>query len=65
MDYLKTHRGVLAHPMYWSMYELTSNVKDLRLTPEPATTTDKSWQVFLVLFALVAMVLRFYFQWES
>jgi hypothetical protein len=65
MDYLKTHRGIWAHPMYWSMYELTSNVKDLRLAPEPATTTDKSWQAFLVLLALVAMVLRFYLFWES
>jgi hypothetical protein len=47
------------------MYELTSNVKDLRLAPKPATTTYKSWQAFLVLFALVAMVLRFYLFWED
>jgi len=63
MDYLKTHRGVWAYPMYWSMYELTSNVKDLRLATEPAS--DKSWQAFLMLFVLIAIVFRFYFKWES
>jgi hypothetical protein len=35
MDYLKTHKGSLAHPMYWSTYELTTNVKDLRMAPKP------------------------------
>jgi hypothetical protein len=63
LDYLKTHTGMEAHPQYWSTYELTSNVKDLRLTPEPAP--DKSWQAFLMLFVLVAIVLRFYLFWED
>lgn len=34
MDYLKTHKGSLAHPIYWSTYELTTNVKDLRIAPK-------------------------------
>ncbi|NBR13046.1 MAG: CHAT domain-containing protein [Crocinitomicaceae bacterium] len=63
IDYLNTHRGIWAHPMYWSMYELTSNVKDLRLAPEPMP--DKSWQAFLMLFVLVAIVIRFYLFWED
>ncbi|MBU3659843.1 MAG: CHAT domain-containing protein [Flavobacteriales bacterium] len=58
LDYLKTHKGSLAHPMYWSTYELTSNVKDLRLATEPVT--DKSWQVYLLFFVLLAVVFRFY-----
>jgi hypothetical protein len=64
-NYFKSHTGEQAHPIFWAGLQLTSNVKDLRLAPEPATTTDKSWQAFLVLLALVAMVLRFYLFWES
>ncbi len=33
MDYLKTHKGALAHPIYWSTYELTTNVKNLHIKP--------------------------------
>ena len=61
MDYLKAHRGIWAHPIYWSTYELTSNVKDLRLALEPIP--DKSWQAYLVLLVLIAIVLRFYLFW--
>lgn len=61
LDYLKEHSGVEAHPIYWSTYELTSNVKDLRLAPEPKS--DKSWQAYLLLFVVTAMVLRFYLFW--
>jgi hypothetical protein len=64
-NYFKSHTGEQAHPIYWAGLQLTSNVKDLRLAPEPAITTDKSWQAFLVLLALVAIVLRFYLHWES
>jgi hypothetical protein len=63
LDYLKTHTGIEAHPQYWSTYELTSNVKDLRIAPEPIP--DKSWQAHLVLFVLIAIVLRFYLYWED
>lgn len=35
LDYLKTHHGSLAHPMYWSTFELTSNVKELSLDTKP------------------------------
>ena len=63
LDYLKEHSGVEAHPIYWSTYELTSNAKDLRLAPEPIP--DKSWQAYLVLLALIAIVLRFYLYWED
>jgi hypothetical protein len=63
LNYLKTHSGMEAHPQYWSTYELTSNVKDLRLAPEPIQ--DKSWQAYLVLLVLIAFVLRFYLFWEE
>jgi CHAT domain-containing protein len=63
LDYLKTHTGIEAHPQYWSTYELTSNVKDLRLAPEPIPY--KSWQAYLVLLVLTAIVLRFYLYWED
>ncbi|MEN9302981.1 MAG: hypothetical protein RL264_1410 [Bacteroidota bacterium] len=63
LDYLKKHSGVEAHPIYWSTYELTSNVKDLRLAQEPKS--DKSWQAYLLLFVLTAIVLRFYLFWEE
>lgn len=63
LDYLKEHSGVEAHPIYWSTYELTSNVKDLRLASEPKS--DKSWQAYLVLFVVTAIVLRFYLFWED
>jgi len=63
LDYLKTHTGIEAHPQYWSTYELTSNVKDLRLALEPIS--DKSWQAYLVILVLTAIVLRFYLSWEE
>lgn len=63
LDYLKTHTGIEAHPQYWSTYELTSNVKDLRLAPEPIL--DKSCQAYLVLLVLIVIVLRFYLYWEE
>lgn len=31
LDYLKYHKGSLAHPIYWSTFQLTTNVKDLKL----------------------------------
>jgi hypothetical protein len=63
LDYLKTHTGMEAHPQYWSTYELTSNVKDLRLALDPIP--DKSWQAYLVLLVLIAIVLWFYLYWED
>ena len=63
LDYFNSHTGDQAHPIYWSTYELTSNVKDLRLAPEPIP--DKSWQAYLVLLVLIAIVLRFYLFWEE
>ena len=33
LDYLKSHKGSLAHPIYWSTYELTTNVKNLHIKP--------------------------------
>ena len=63
LNYLKTHSGMEAHPQYWSTYELTASVKDLRLAPEPIP--DKSWQACLVLLILIAIVLRVYLYWED
>jgi hypothetical protein len=62
-NYFKSHTGEQAHPIYWAGLQLTSNVKDLRITPEPIP--DKSWQAHLVLFVLIAIVLRFYLYWED
>ncbi len=62
-NYFKSHTGEQAHPIYWAGLQLTSNVKDLRLAMEPIP--DKSWQAYLVLLALIAIVLRFYLFWED
>jgi hypothetical protein len=63
MNYLQNHTGQLAHPLYWSTYELTSNVKDLRL--EPTRKPDYSWIGYLIVIVLTALVLRFYLFWEE
>ena len=52
LDYLKTHHGSLTHPMYWSTYELTSNVKDLRLAP---LTKRIFWEWIPVLIFLIGV----------
>jgi hypothetical protein len=52
IDYLNNHKGSLAHPMYWSTYELTSNVKDLRLAPR---TNRIFWEWIPVLIFLIGV----------
>ncbi len=63
LNYLQNHTGQLAHPLYWSTYELTSNVKNLRL--EPTRKSDYSWMGYLIVIVLTAIVLRFYLFWEE
>ncbi len=60
-NYFKSHTGEQAHPIYWAGLQLTSNVKDLRIATEPIP--DKSWQAYLVLLVLIAIVLWFYLYW--
>ena len=52
MDYLKTHNGTLAHPIYWSTYELTTNVKDLSF----GTNNKVSFWSWLPLLGMVICV---------
>jgi hypothetical protein len=52
LDYLKTHHGSLAHPMYWSTYELTTNVKDLRMAPRPKPFPWEWIPIFTFLFGV-------------
>jgi len=52
MDYLKTHKGSLAHPIYWSTYELTTNVKDLRMAPRPKPFPWEWIPIFTFLFGV-------------
>lgn len=58
LSYLKMHSGIEAHPQYWSTYELTSNVKNLRLAKQ--TPRDSSWIAYLGFIPLIAIVLRLY-----
>ena len=55
LDYLKTHKGTLAHPMYWSTYELTSNLKDLRMKLEVKEHGNNHY-LFLLLFATLFLI---------
>lgn len=48
LDYLKSHKGSLAHPIYWSTYELTTNVRDLKLNIESNEESDFSKRIWLV-----------------
>jgi hypothetical protein len=61
LDYLKTHKGSLAHPMYWSTYELTSNVKDLRMKLEVKEHGNNQYLV-LLLFASIFLITIIFFR---
>ncbi|MBM3186541.1 MAG: CHAT domain-containing protein [Bacteroidetes bacterium] len=60
LDYLKSHKGSLAHPIYWSTFELTTNVRDLKLNLESEEESDFSkriWTISTVLFSLFVISL--------
>ncbi len=61
LDYLKTHKGSLAHPLYWSTYELTSNVKDLRMKLEVKEHGNNQYLV-LLLFASIFLITIIFFR---
>ena len=48
LSYLRSHSGTLSHPLFWSTYELTSNVKDMRLK-----STEKNQLLFVPMLILI------------
>ncbi len=62
LDYLNSHKGSLAHPIYWSTYELTTNVRHLKLkleSDEKSGFSKRIWLVSSILFLL--LVISFFF----
>ncbi len=61
LDYLKSQKGSLAHPIYWSTYELTTNVRDLKLNIESYDEYDFSKRIWLVsLFVFSLLIISFF-----
>jgi hypothetical protein len=62
LDYLKTHKGSSAHPIYWSTYELTTNVRHLKLNLESDEKSDYNKRVWLVSsIVFLLLVISFFF----
>jgi hypothetical protein len=60
LDYLRCHKSSLAHPIYWSTYELTTNVRDLKLNFELDEESDFDNGIFifsLIMFSLLIIML--------
>jgi hypothetical protein len=55
LDYLSVHKGSLAHPIYWSTYELTCNVKDLSLTINDKRILLELIPIFIICTCLIGL----------
>ncbi|MFY7667703.1 MAG: CHAT domain-containing protein [Crocinitomicaceae bacterium] len=61
LDYLRCHKGTLAHPIYWSTYELTTNVRHLKLKLESDEKSDFSKRILLVSSILFLLLVISFF----
>lgn len=62
LDYLNYHKGALTHPIYWSTFQLTTNVKDLKfnlIEEETNSLNKKSIFITLIVISLLIIIILF------